>query len=260
MTLLAGRNGLVFGVANARSIAWGITRRAVDHGARVGMTYLDERLARRVEPLAAEIDAPFCVPCDVADDAQLDACFAAAAEAFDGTLDFVIHSVAFARREDLGGGFAETSRDGFALAMDISAYSLLAMARRAQPLMKAGGSLLAMSYIGAERVVANYHVMGPAKAALEANIRYLAADLGPAGIRVNGISAGPIKTLAAAGIPGFRKMLKANAEVVPLRRNVTTDEVGDAAVFLLSDMARSITGEVLHVDSGFHVMGLPDPQ
>lgn len=257
MSLLAGRNGLVFGVANARSIAWGITRRAVDQGARVGLTYLDARLARRVEPLAEQIDAPFCVPCDVSDDAQLDACFAAAAEAFDGKLDFVVHSVAFARREDLGGAFAETSREGFALAMDISAYSLLAMARRARPLMVDGGALLALSYIGAERVIANYHVMGPAKAALEANIRYLAADLGPAGIRVNGISAGPIKTLAAAGIPGFRAMLKANAEAVPLRRNVTADEVGDAAVFLLSDMARSITGEVLHVDSGFHVMGVP---
>lgn len=256
MTLLSGRNGLVFGVANERSIAWGITQAATDHGARIGLSWFSDRLERRVRPLAEQIGAALCVPCDVGDDAQLDACFAAAAEAFEGRLDFVVHSVAFADKADLEGRFADTGRAGYALAMDVSAYSLIALARRAAPLMTAGGSIVALTYYGAEKVIPHYNVMGPAKAALEATVRYLAADLGPQGVRVNAISAGPIKTLASAGIPGIRAMLKGAAEVSPLRRNVTQGEVADAAVFLLSDMARAITGEVLHVDAGMHVMGI----
>ncbi|MEZ4437106.1 MAG: enoyl-ACP reductase [bacterium] len=261
MTLLAGRNGLVFGVANERSLAWGISRAAVAQGASVGLTWFGERLERRVRPLAEEIGAPLCVPCDVADDDSLDACFAAAAEAFGGRLDFVVHSVAFADKADLDGRFRDTGRAGHALAMDVSAYSLIALARRAAPLMTAGGAIVTLSYYGAEKVIPHYNVMGPAKAALEASVRYLAADLGPQGVRVNAISAGAIKTLASAGIPGIRTMLKGAAEVSPLRRNVTQEEVADAAVFLLSDMARAITGEVLHVDAGYHVMGLaPIPE
>ncbi len=255
--LLAGKNGLVFGVANHRSIAWAIAEAAHRHGARVGVSYFGERLERRVVPLAAQIDAPFCIPCDVSDDADLDACFAAAAEAFDGRLDFVVHGVAFAQRDDLLNRFNLTSRAGHALAMDVSAYSLTAMARRAAPLMTEGGALLTLTYYGAEKVIPRYNVMGVAKAALEAGVRYLAADLGPDGVRVNGISAGPIKTLAASGIPGFRKMLGQAGEIAPLRRTVDQAEVADAAVFLLSDMARGITGEVLHVDAGQNIMGAP---
>lgn len=261
MTLLSGRNGLVFGVANERSLAWGISRAAAAQGARLGLTWFGDRLERRVRPLAEQLGAPLCVPCDVADDASLDACFAAAAEAFEGRLDFVIHSVAFADKADLDGRFCDTGRAGHALAMDVSAYSLIALARRAAPLMSAGGAIVTLTYYGAEKVIPHYNVMGPAKAALEASVRYLAADLGPQGVRVNAISAGPIKTLASAGIPGIRTMLKGAAEISPLRRNVTQEEVADAAVFLLSDMARAITGEVLHVDAGYHVMGLaPIPE
>lgn len=255
--LLAGKTGLVFGIANHRSIAWAIAEAAHRHGARVGVSYFGERLLRRVKPLAEQIDAPFCIPCDVGDDAALDACFAAAAAAFDGRLDFVIHGVAFADRDDLLNPFSQTSRAGHALAMDVSAYSLTAMARRAAPLMTAGGSIVTLTYFGAEKVIPRYNVMGVAKAALEASVRYLAADLGPSGVRVNGISAGPIKTLAASGIPGFRTMLSAAAETAPLRRTVDQAEVADAAVFLLSDMARGITGEVLHVDAGQNIMGSP---
>lgn len=260
MTLLSERRGLIFGVANERSIAWAITQGVVDHGARVGLSWFGDRLERRVRPLAERVDAALCVPCDVSDDAQLDACFAAAAEAFDGRLDFVVHSVAFADKSDLDGRYSDTSRAGHALAMDVSAYSLVALARRAAPLMTEGGSIVALTYYGAEKVIPHYNVMGPAKAALEASVRYLAADLGPQSIRVNAISAGAIKTLASAGIPGIRTMLKGAADASPLRRNVDQREVADAAVFLLSDMARAITGEVLHVDAGFHVMGTgPEP-
>jgi len=255
--LLAGKNGLVFGIANHRSIAWAIAEAAHRHGARVGVSYFGERLERRVKPLAAQIDAPFCLPCDVGDDAALDACFEQAARAFDGRLDFVVHGVAFAQRDDLLDRFSKTSRDGHALAMDISAYSLTAMACRAAPLMSAGGAIVTLTYHGAAKVVPRYNVMGVAKAALEASVRYLAADLGPDGIRVNAVSAGPIKTLAASGIPGFRKMLGAAAEMAPLRRTVDQAEVADAAVFLLSDMARGITGEVLHVDAGQSIMACP---
>lgn len=254
MKLLEGKTGLVFGVANHWSIAWGIAKAAVAAGARVGLNCLDEKALRKVSPLAEEIEAPLCQPCNVLDDEQLDAFFDAAASVFDGKLDFVVHSLAFAKRVDLAGRFVETTRRGYARAMEVSAHSLIELSRRAQPLMSAGGSIVTLSYVGAERVIPNYNVMGPAKAALEANVRYLANDLGPEGIRVNAISAGPIKTLAASGIPGFRTMLKATAEAAPLRRNVTQEEIAHAALFLLSDMGSAVTGEVLHVDGGTHVL------
>lgn len=254
--LLDGKTGLVFGIANHRSLGWAIARAAVAQGARVGLNYHDPRLLRRVQPLADEIDAAFLAECNVTDDAALDAFFAQAAEAFPDGLDFVVHSLAFADKSDLLGRFSDTSRAGFALAHDVSAFSLAAIARRARPLMAPGGSIVTMTYYGAEKVVPNYNVMGVAKAALEASVRYLAADLGADGIRVNAVSAGPIKTLAAAGIPGFRDMLKQVAERAPLGRNVTAEEVADPAVFLLSDLSRAVTGEVLHVDAGYHVSGV----
>jgi enoyl-[acyl-carrier protein] reductase I len=255
MKLMEGRRGLVFGVANQRSIAWGIAKALHEHGARVGLNYVSERMERMVRPLAEQIGAPLCAPCDVTDDAQIDAFFERAADVFEGHLDFVVHSLAFARRGELTGEFVDTSRDGFALALDVSAYSLVGLMRRAVPLMTSGGSVVALTYYGAEKVVSNYNVMGPAKAALEASVRYLAAGLGEQQVRVNAISAGPVKTLAAAGIPGFRTMLKQSAARTPLRRNVTQAEIADAALFLLSDMGRAVTGEVLHVDAGYHVMG-----
>ncbi len=255
MKLMEGRRGLVFGVANQRSIAWGITQALHEHGASVGLNYVNERMERMVRPLAEQIGAPLCAPCDVTDDAQIDAFFEQAAEVFEGRLDFVVHSLAFARRDELTGDFVDTSRDGFALALDVSAYSLVGLMRRAVPLMAGGGSVVALTYYGAEKVVSNYNVMGPAKAALEASVRYLAAGLGEQQVRVNAISAGPVKTLAAAGIPGFRTMLKESATRTPLKRNVTQAEIADAALFLLSEMGRAVTGEVLHVDAGYHVMG-----
>jgi enoyl-[acyl-carrier protein] reductase I len=254
MKLLEGKNGLVFGVANHWSIAWAIAEAAVEAGARVGLNALDEKAARKVRPLAAQLDAPLCQPCNVLDDAQLDAFFAAAAGVFDGRIDFVVHSLAFARRADLSGRFVETSRAGYSQAMEVSAHSLVELTRRALPLMTEGGSVVTLTYVGAERVIPNYNVMGPAKAALEANVRYLANDLGPHGVRVNAISAGPIKTVAASAIPGFRTMLKATAAAAPLRRNVTRAEVANAALFLLSDMGAAVTGEVLHVDAGAHIL------
>ncbi len=251
MKLMEGRRGLVFGVANERSIAWGIARALHAHGASVGLNYVNARMERRVRPLAESIAAPVCMPCDVTDDAQIDALF----DAFDGPLDFLVHSLAFARREELVGDFVDTSRDGFALALDVSAYSLVALAQRAAPRMAEGGSIVALTYYGAEKVVPRYNVMGPAKAALEASVRYLANELGAQQIRVNALSAGPVKTLAAAGIPGFRDMLKASAERTPLKRNVTLAEIASAALFLLSDMGRAVTGETLHVDAGHHILG-----
>ena len=256
MKLLEGKRGVVFGVANHHSIAWAVARAAAAEGAHLAISHVNERMARRVEPLARDLGVALCGPCDLSEDAQIDAWFAQVAEVFEGRLDFVVHSVAFAAREDLAGAFVDTSREGFALAMDVSAYSLLGVMRRAAPLMADGGSVLTMTYVGAERVVGNYNVMGPCKAALEAAVRYLAHGLGPAGVRVNAISAGPIKTLSAAGIPGFRDMLKHAAAHAPLGRNVTPDEVADAAIFLLSDRARAITGEVLHVDAGYNIMAV----
>lgn len=254
--LLAGKRGLIFGIANQRSLAWAIAQAATRHGAQVGLNYHDPRLLRRVQPLAESINAAMLRLCNVQDDAALDAFFAEAAEVFDVRIDFVVHSLAFAERDDLLGRFSETSRAGFALSQEVSVFSLPSIARRALPMLSEGGSLLTMTYYGAEKVVPNYNVMGVAKAALEASVRYLAADLGPEQVRVNAISAGPIKTLAAAGIPGFRDMLKQTAAKVPLRRNVTAADVADSAVFLLSDLSRAVTGEVLHVDAGYHVLGV----
>ena len=256
MGLLSGRKALVFGVANDHSIAWGIARALHGEGASVGFSSVEALLERRVRPLAESLGATFVEPCDVQDDEQIGRVFELWRER-EGRLDVLVHALAFARREDLDGRFLATSRDGFALALDVSAYSLVALARAAEPLLGEDGSIITLSYYGAEKVVANYNVMGVAKAALEASVRYLAADLGPAGIRVNAISAGPVRTLAASGIAGFRSFYGQFKEVAPLRRHVTIDDVGGAAVFLASDLSRSVTGEVLHVDAGFNVLGVP---
>jgi len=254
---LAAQVGLVVGVANKRSIAWAIARRTAEAGARLVVTYQTDRLAENVHELAATLTDPLLLPCDVADDAQLDAVFAAI-DAQRGRLDFLVHGVAFADREDLARPFVETSREGFRKALDVSAYSLVALARRAAPLMarNGGGSILTLSYLGADRVFPNYNVMGVAKAALESSVRYLASDLGPQNIRVNAVSAGPIKTLAASGIAGFSSILQTYRDRAPLRRTVDADEVAEAAYFLLSPAGRAVTGEVLMVDAGFHAMGI----
>jgi enoyl-[acyl-carrier protein] reductase I len=254
---LSGRVGLVVGVANKRSISWAIARAAAAEGASVVLTYQNERLEENVRELAASLADPLVVPCDVTDDAQIDAVFARIHETHGG-LDFLVHGTAFALREDLERPFVETSREGFRTALDVSAYSLVALAKRAAPLMEArgGGSILTLTYLGSERVFPNYNVMGVAKAALEASVRYLASDLGPKGIRVNAISAGPIKTLAAAGISGFSSILQTYRDRAPLRRTVETSEVADAALFLLGPAGRAVTGEVLMVDGGFHAMGI----
>jgi enoyl-[acyl-carrier protein] reductase I len=254
--LLEGRRGLVLGVANKRSIAWGIAQAVHREGARLALTYQGERLAENVRELAQQLRDPLVVPCDVARDEDLKS-VAAAVKAEFGGLDFVVHAVAFALREELDGEFLATSREGYRVAQDVSSYSLTALARETAPLMEGrGGSIVTLSYLGGERVVPHYNVMGVAKAALEMSVRYLAADLGPRGIRVNAISAGPIKTLAASGVHGLSKMLEYHRSHAPLRRNTEQDEVGDAALFLLSPLSRGITGEVIHVDGGFHVMGM----
>jgi enoyl-[acyl-carrier protein] reductase I len=253
--LLAGKRALIFGVANERSIAWGISEALHGAGAELGFTYQGETLERRVRPLAQGIGADMVVPCDVTDEAQVKAVFNEAAERWGG-IDILIHSIAFANREDLEGRFVETGRDGFLKAIEISAYSLVTLAREAAPLMKDGGSIVTLSYYGAEKVVPNYNVMGVAKATLEACVRYLAADLGPDGVRVNAISAGPIKTLAASGVRGFRGMLGTAEERAPLRRNVSQQEVGQTALFLCSDWGAGITGETLYVDAGYNIMGM----
>ena len=258
MKLLEGKKALIFGIANKNSIAWGIAQALHEHGAEIGFSYGIPQLEKRVMPLAEQLGVTFVEKCDVTLDKELDETFAKAAAHF-GTLDILVHSVAYAKQDDLTGRFVNTSRDGFALALDISAYSLVAMAQRAVPLMPAGGSIITMTYYGAEKVVPHYNVMGVAKAALEASVRYLAADLGPNGIRVNAISAGPIKTLAAAGIAGFRKMLTYVGERAPLRRNVDQDEVGRTALWLGSDLSSGVTGEVIYVDAGYHILGMPEP-
>ena len=248
---LTGKKGLVLGVANKRSLAWAIAKRASEAGADLALTFQGERLEENVRELAGTLARESQIlPCDVAADDQLDALFAKIRETM-GRLDFVVHGAAFAPREALSAPFSQTTREAFRMALDISAYSLVALARGAQPLMTEGGSLLTLTYLGAERVVPHYNTMGLAKASLEASVRYLAANLGPKGIRVNAISAGPIKTLAASGIAGFGRILKFVEENAPMRRNVTTGQVGDAAAFLLSDLAAGITGEVLMVDGGF---------
>jgi enoyl-[acyl-carrier protein] reductase I len=253
--LLEGKRGLILGVANKRSIAWGIARSVSREGARLALTFQGERLEKNVRQLAEELKDPVVLPCDVTRDEDLDA-LAAGVKSGLGGLDFVVHAVAFAQREELDGEFLDTSREGYRLAQDISSYSLTALARRTAPLMENGGSVVTLSYLGGERVVPHYNVMGVAKAALEMSVRYLAADLGPRGIRVNAISAGPIKTIAASGVHGISKMLEYHREHAPLRRNTEQDEVGDAALFLVSGLSRGVTGEVIHVDGGFHVMGM----
>ncbi|MEM9778263.1 MAG: enoyl-ACP reductase, partial [Chloroflexota bacterium] len=249
MKLLEGKKALIFGVANKRSIGWGIAQQFHQHGAEIGYSYAMEALERRVKPLAAETNSTFVEMCDVTKDEDIDELFVKAKNHF-GEIDILVHSIAFAKQEDLQGRFHLSSRDGFALAMDISAYSLIALARGAMPLMPNGGSIMAMSYYGAEKVVPNYNTMAIAKSALESVARYLAADLGPEGIRVNTISAGPIKTLAAAGISGFRSTLGYVAERTPLKRNVDQGEVGKTALYLASDLSSGVTGENIYVDAG----------
>jgi enoyl-[acyl-carrier protein] reductase I len=255
--LLEGKQGLVLGIANKRSLAWGIAQAVSREGARLAVTYQGERLGENVRELAASLTSPLIVPCDVSKDEDLDALATAVEKEFGG-LDFVVHAVAYALREELDGEFLATSREGYRVAQDISSYSLTALARRTAPLMEArgGGSVVTLSYLGGERVVPHYNVMGVAKAALEMSVRYLAADLGPRGIRVNAVSAGPIKTLAASGVQGISKMLEYHRTHAPLRKNTEQEEVGDAALFLVSSLSRGISGEVIHVDNGFHVMGM----
>ena len=256
--LLAGKRGLVMGVANNRSIAWGIAKSARKHGAELAFTYQGDALKKRVEPLAAELGGHVVGHCDVTDAATLDAVFAEA-ERLWGGLDFVVHAIAFSDKDELTGRYVDTSEGNFTKSLLISCYSFTAVAQRAEKLMGQGGSLLTLTYYGAEKWMPHYNVMGVAKAALEASVRYLAADLGPKAIRVNAISAGPIKTLAASGIGDFRYILKWNEYNSPLRRTVTIDEVGDTASYLVSDMSRGTTGEILHVDAGYHVVGMKNP-
>jgi enoyl-[acyl-carrier protein] reductase I len=256
--LMAGKRGLIMGVANNRSIAWGIAQACARHGAELAFTYQGDAIKKRVEPLAAEIGAKLVVPCDVTDMASVDATFAAIEKAW-GKLDFVVHAIAFSDKDELTGRYVDTSADNFTKTMFISCYSFTAIAQRAEKLMTDGGSLLTLTYYGAEKWMPHYNVMGVAKAALEASVRYMAADLGPKNIRVNAISAGPIKTLAASGIGDFRYILKWNEYNSPLRRTVTTEEVGDSGFYLLSDLSRGVTGEILHVDSGYHIVGMKNP-
>ncbi|MFE1603050.1 enoyl-ACP reductase FabI [Methylobacterium sp. ID0610] len=258
--LLAGKRGLVLGVANNRSIAWGIAKSARQHGAELAFTYQGEALKKRVEPLAKELDAAVVGHCDVTDPASIDAAFEEAGRHFGGGLDFVVHCIAFSDKDELTGRYIDTSEANFAKSLLISCYSFTAVAQRAEKLMKDGGSLLTLTYYGAEKWMPHYNVMGVAKAALEASVRYLAADLGPSKIRVNAISAGPIKTLAASGIGDFRYILKWNEYNAPLRRTVTIEEVGETATYLVSDMSRGMTGEILHVDAGYHVVGMKNPE
>ncbi|MGQ3301753.1 enoyl-ACP reductase FabI [Reyranella sp.] len=253
--LMAGKKGLVMGVANERSIAWGIAKACHDQGAEVAFTFQGEALEKRVRPLANSIGAKIIEPCDVTNAASIDAVFAKLEKDW-GKLDFVVHAIAFSNKDELRGRYLDTTSDNFNLTMNVSVYSFTAVAQRAVPLMKDGGSLLTLTYYGAERVIPHYNVMGVAKAALEASVRYLAADLGEQKIRVNAISAGPIKTLAFAGINDGRYILKWNELNSPLKRNVTTEEVGNAGLYLLSDLGTGVTGEVMHVDAGYHVVGM----
>lgn len=256
MGLLEGKNALVFGVANDHSIAWGIAQALHEQGATVGFSSIESLIDKRVRPLAESIGSTFVEPADVQSDADIERVFARWGETADH-LDILVHALAFAKREDLSGGFTETSRDGFALAMDVSAYSLVALTRAARPYLRPGSSVMTLTYYGSEKVVANYNVMGVAKAALEASVRYLAADLGPEGVRVNAISAGPVRTLAASGIAGFKRMYGAFDEVAPLRSNISIEDVGRTAVYLASDLSSAVTGEVIYVDGGFNIVGVP---
>ncbi len=253
--LLAGKRGLIMGLANNRSIAWGIARAAAAQGAELAFTYQGDALKKRVEPLASELGSKVILPCDVSDAASMDAVFAELQRVW-GKLDFFVHAIAFSDKAELDGRYVDTTEKNFTQTMLISCYSFTALAARAEKLMPDGGSMLTLTYYGAEKVMPHYNVMGVAKAALEASVRYLASDLGKTGIRVNAISAGPIKTLAASGIADFRYILRWNEYNSPLRRTVSIEEVGGSALYLLSDLSRGVTGEVLHVDSGYHVQGM----
>ena len=259
MGLLEGRKALVFGVANDHSIAWGIAKAFHDEGAIVGFSSVESLIERRVRPLAESIGATFVEPADLQSDEQIRAVMEKWA-AINGEIDILVHAVAYAKREDLDGSFLDTSRDGFALALDVSAYSLVALTREARPYLHRGSSVITLTYYGAEKVVTHYNVMGVAKAALEASVRYLAADLGPDGIRVNAISAGPIRTLSAGGIAGFRKLYGPFNEIAPLRAHVTIEDVGRTATYLGSDLSSAVTGEVIYVDGGFSILGVPTPE
>ena len=253
--LMEGKRGLVMGLANDRSLAWGIAKALRAHGAELAFSYQGEALAKRVRPLAAELGSDFLIDCDVSDMAALDGAFGVLAARWP-TIDFVVHAIGFSDKNELRGKFVDTSLDNFLLTMNVSAYSFVAVARRARAMMPEGGSLLTLSYYGAEKVVPHYNVMGVAKAALETSVKYLAMDLGPERIRVNAVSAGPIKTLAASGIGDFRYIMKWNELNSPLRRNVTIEDVGGAGLYLLSDLASGVTGEVHHVDAGYNVIGM----
>jgi enoyl-[acyl-carrier protein] reductase I len=253
--LMAGKRGLIMGVANNRSIAWGIAEACARHGAELAFTFQGEALEKRVRPLAEQVGANLVLPCDVTDEASIDATFDALKDAW-GSIDFVVHAIAFSDKDELTGRYVDTSKNNFQQTMNISCYSFTAVAQRAEKLMTDGGSLLTLTYYGAEKVMPHYNVMGVAKAALEASVRYLAEDLGKQNIRVNAISAGPIKTLAASGIGDFRYILKWNEHNSPLRRTVGTDEVGDSALYLLSNLSRGVTGEIHHVDCGYNLVGM----
>ncbi len=258
MALLGGKKALVFGVANKNSIAWGIAQALHEEGAEVALSYGIPQLEKRVRPLAEQLGVDFVEKCDVTSDEEVEALFTAVAERL-GHIDILVHAIAYAPSEELEGRFYDTTREGFRIAMDISVYSLIHLARHALPLMSSGGSIMSMTYYGAEKVIPHYNVMGVAKAGLEASTRYLAAELGPQGIRVNAISAGPIKTLSASGIAGFRKMLAYSEERTPMRRNVDQAEVARTALWLASDLSSGVTGEIVHVDAGYHVLGMPEP-
>jgi len=253
--VMHGKKGLIMGVANDRSIAWGIAAKLAEQGAELAFTFQGEALKKRVTPLASSVGSDLVMPCDVTDEASMDQVFSTLADQW-GTLDFVLHAIAYSDKEELKGGYVDTSRQNFQRTMDISVYSFTAIAKRAAAMMNDGGSMLTLTYYGAERVMPHYNVMGVAKAALEASIRYLAVDLGGRNIRVNGLSAGPMKTLAASGIGDFRYILKWNQYNSPLKRNVTLDDVGGAGMYLLSDLASGVTGETHHVDCGYHVVGM----
>jgi enoyl-[acyl-carrier protein] reductase I len=259
MGLLTGKNALIFGLANDKSIAWGIAQAFAREGAQLGFSYAGEALEKRVRPLAAQLNVDFVEQCDVASDEQIASVAEKAAQRF-GQIDILVHSIGFANKDELSGHFYNTSRAGFHLAMDISVYSFVGLARAFQPILRKGGALLTLTYYGSVKVAPNYNMMGVAKAALEASTRYMASDFGPQGIRVNAISAGPIRTLAAMGVSGFRDMYKNFADMAPMRENVTPEDCGNAALYLCSDMASHVTGEVLYVDSGYNIMAAADPK
>jgi enoyl-[acyl-carrier protein] reductase I len=257
MGLLEGKRALIFGLANDHSIAWGIAQALHREGAVVGFSSVESLMEKRVKPLAARLDSPFLEPCDVQNDEDIERVFAKWQEQFGG-LDILVHAVAFANKDDLKGEFIGVSREGFLLAQDVSAYSLVALAREARPLMSDGGAILTLSYYGAEKAVANYNVMGVAKASLEACVRYLAVDLGKEGIRVNAISAGPVRTLSASGVTGFKKMHRLFEQISPMRRPLSIDDLGNAAVYLCSGLSRGTTGEIHYVDGGYNIIGVPE--